>query len=38
MTWAVFAASEFSLTPRTWCFPVFGCVPYRGFILAEHGA
>ena len=31
VTWAVFAASEFSLTPRTWCFPVFGCVPYRGY-------
>ncbi|WP_136621083.1 MULTISPECIES: aminopeptidase [Mesorhizobium] len=31
VTWAVFAAPEFSLTPRTWCFPVFGCVPYRGY-------
>lgn len=31
VTWAVFAAPEFSLTPRIWCFPVFGCVPYRGY-------
>lgn len=31
VTWAVFAAPELSLTPRTWCFPVFGCVPYRGY-------
>lgn len=31
VTWAVFAAPEFSLAPRTWCFPVFGCVPYLGY-------
>lgn len=31
VTWAVFAAPEFSLAPRTWCFPVYGCVPYRGY-------
>ena len=31
VTWAVFAAPEFSLRPRVWCFPVFGCVPYRGY-------
>lgn len=31
VTWAVFAAPEFSLAPNTWCFPVFGCVPYRGY-------
>ena len=31
VTWAVFAAPEFSLTPRAWCFPVYGCVPYRGY-------
>ncbi len=29
VTWAVFAAPEFSLTPQTWCFPVFGCVKTR---------
>ncbi|WP_339757991.1 aminopeptidase [uncultured Hoeflea sp.] len=31
VTLAVFAAPEFSLVPKTWCFPVFGCVPYRGY-------
>jgi predicted aminopeptidase len=31
VTWAVFAAPEFSLTPHSWCFPVYGCVPYRGY-------
>jgi predicted aminopeptidase len=31
VTWAVFAAPQFSLAPITWCFPVFGCVPYRGY-------
>jgi predicted aminopeptidase len=29
--WNVFAAPEFSLQPRTWCFPVAGCVSYRGY-------
>jgi predicted aminopeptidase len=31
VVWNVFAAAEFSLTPRTWCFPVVGCVSYRGY-------
>lgn len=35
VTWAVFAAPEFSLTPRTWCVPVYGCVPYRGYFSPE---
>ncbi|MER9332294.1 aminopeptidase [Mesorhizobium sp. M0488] len=38
VTWAVFAAPEFSLTPRTWCFPVFGCVPYRGYFSKKSAA
>lgn len=29
--WNVFAAPEFSLTPLQWCFPVAGCVSYRGY-------
>ena len=35
VTWAIFAAPEFSLTPGIWCFPVFGCVPYRGYFAKE---
>jgi predicted aminopeptidase len=31
VVWNVFAAPEFSLTPKTWCFPVAGCVVYRGY-------
>ena len=29
--WNVFAAPELSLAPRQWCFPVAGCVAYRGY-------
>ncbi len=29
--WAVFATPEFSIEPVTWCFPVAGCVAYRGY-------
>lgn len=29
--WSVTATTEFSLEPRTWCFPVAGCVSYRGY-------
>ncbi|GAB6082554.1 aminopeptidase [Desulfuromonas carbonis] len=31
VVWNVVAAPEFSLEPRRWCFPVAGCVPYRGY-------
>lgn len=31
VVWNVFAAPEFSLTPKTWCFPIVGCVAYRGY-------
>jgi predicted aminopeptidase len=31
VVWNVFAAPEFSLEPLTWCFPVAGCVSYRGY-------
>ncbi len=30
-TWNLFAAAEFSVAPREWCFPVAGCVGYRGY-------
>ena len=29
--WNVIAAPELSLTLQTWCFPVVGCVGYRGY-------
>jgi predicted aminopeptidase len=48
VVWNVVAAPEFSLAPREWCFPVAGCVAYRGYFreaaarnfaagLASHG-
>jgi predicted aminopeptidase len=33
--WSVFAAPEFSIEARTWCFPVAGCVSYRGYFSRE---
>jgi predicted aminopeptidase len=29
--WNVVAAPELSLKPRQWCFPIAGCVDYRGY-------
>ncbi|KRW59046.1 aminopeptidase [Pseudomonas sp. TTU2014-080ASC] len=29
--WNVFATPEFSLSPQLYCFPIAGCVAYRGF-------
>jgi predicted aminopeptidase len=31
VVWNVFAAPEFSMTPKNWCYPVAGCVTYRGY-------
>ena len=31
VVWNVSAAPEFSLTLKTWCFPVTGCVGYKGY-------
>ena len=31
VVWNVFAAPEFSLQAKSWCFPVAGCVAYRGY-------
>jgi predicted aminopeptidase len=30
-TWNLFAAPELSVAPKRWCFPVAGCVAYRGY-------
>ncbi len=35
VVWNVFAAPEFSLQPRQWCFPIAGCVSYRGYFNKE---
>ncbi|WP_280154333.1 aminopeptidase [Piscinibacter sp. XHJ-5] len=34
--WNVVAAPELSLTLKTWCFPVVGCVGYRGYFERER--
>jgi len=31
VVWNVFATPEFSLTPQNHCFPIAGCVAYRGY-------
>jgi predicted aminopeptidase len=31
VVWNVYATPAFSVEPRTWCFPVAGCVAYRGY-------
>jgi len=35
VVWNVFAAPEFSLEPRKWCFPITGCISYRGYFKQE---
>ncbi|MBI5446012.1 MAG: aminopeptidase [Deltaproteobacteria bacterium] len=36
--WNVFAAPELSLEPKQWCFPVAGCVNYKGYFSQEDAA
>jgi predicted aminopeptidase len=31
VVWNVVATPEFSVQPREWCFPIVGCVGYRGY-------
>jgi len=31
VVWTVVATPEFSVTPHEWCFPIVGCVAYRGY-------
>jgi len=37
VAWNVFAAPEFSLVPKTWCYPIAGCAAYRGYF-SENNA
>lgn len=36
VVWNVVAAPEFSVQPRTWCFPISGCVAYRGYFREKN--
>ena len=36
VVWNVFAAGEFSVEPRKECFPLIGCVSYRGFFSEQE--
>lgn len=36
VVWNVFATEEFSVDPRRWCFPIAGCVVYRGYFSEER--
>jgi predicted aminopeptidase len=36
VVWNVVAAPEFSLTARSWCYPVVGCVAYRGYFVEKQ--
>ena len=35
VVWNVFAAPEFSTEPFKWCYPLAGCVSYRGYFSEE---
>ncbi|MGB5326042.1 MAG: aminopeptidase [Pseudomonadales bacterium] len=35
VVWNVYAAGEFSTRPEQWCFPVAGCVGYRGYFAQD---
>jgi predicted aminopeptidase len=36
VVWNVVAAPEFSVEPRQWCYPVAGCVAYRGYFSEQR--
>ena len=35
VAWNVVAAPEFSMAPKTWCYPFVGCAAYRGFFAED---
>lgn len=37
VVWNVFAAAEFAVEPKEWCFLVVGCVGYRGYFAQADG-
>jgi len=36
VSWNVVAAAEFSVDAKLWCFPIAGCVPYRGYFKQQR--
>ncbi len=34
--WNVIATPRFDMTPRTWCYPLVGCLAYRGFFRQDR--
>ncbi len=38
VVWNVVATPEFSLQPKQWCFPIAGCVSYRGYFSTGKAA
>ena len=36
VTWNVFATPELTMDNKTWCFPVAGCVSYRGYFSKDQ--
>ncbi len=36
VVWNVVAAPEFSMDPEQWCFPIVGCVAYRGYFVERR--
>lgn len=38
VVWSVFAAPEFHMQPVNWCYPIAGCVSYRGYFKEASAA
>jgi predicted aminopeptidase len=36
VVWNVVAAPEFSVDPKQWCYPIVGCVAYRGYFSEQR--
>jgi predicted aminopeptidase len=36
VVWNVVAAPEFSVDPKEWCYPIVGCVAYRGYFVEDR--
>jgi predicted aminopeptidase len=36
VVWSVVAAPEFSVDPKEWCYPIVGCVAYRGYFVERR--